>query len=326
MSVQNPHDRFFRESFGRIEIAQNYLEEYLPSDVLNVLDLTDLQLQDGSFIDEEMQEHQTDLLYRTSLTNGDVAHFYFLFEHKSYPEPLIAMQLLRYMVRFWERQLKEDEVLTAVIPIVIYHGERVWRVSTEFLSLIDVPDAIRPFLPNFQYHLSDFSHLSDETIRGRIWLRVCLSVLRSILNPQLHHELNDLINLMFELSSKQTGLEYMHTILYYLGRATGKVTKKDLQQALLQQGEPGEQLMGTIAEEFIQEGMQQGMQQGLQQGLQAMRQNILDVLRLRLDVSETLFQAQVNEVDNFDDLQMLVRRAATVEEIEQFKQALDALG
>lgn len=84
--------------------------------------------------------------------------------------------------------------------------------------------------------------------------------------------------------------------------------------------------MGTIAEEFIQQGIQQGMQQGMQQGLQAMRQNILDVLRLRFDVSETLFQEQVNEVDNFDDLQLLVRRAATVEEIEQFKQALDALG
>ena len=30
MTVQNPHDKFFRESFGRIHIARNYLEEYLP--------------------------------------------------------------------------------------------------------------------------------------------------------------------------------------------------------------------------------------------------------------------------------------------------------
>ncbi len=168
MSIQNPHDRFFRESFGRIEITQNYLEEYLPQEVLDVLELTDLQLQDGSFIDEEMQEHQTDLLYRTSLKNGEPAYLYFLFEHKSYPETMIALQLLRYMVRFWERQLKEGEALTAVIPIVIYHGKRIWNISTEFLALMDVPEVIRPFLPNFHYHLSDFSHLSDETIRGKI--------------------------------------------------------------------------------------------------------------------------------------------------------------
>jgi hypothetical protein len=58
MTVQNAHDRFFRESFGRLHIARNYLQEYLPHPVLALLDLDTLALQDGSFIDEEMQEHQ----------------------------------------------------------------------------------------------------------------------------------------------------------------------------------------------------------------------------------------------------------------------------
>lgn len=39
MSVQNPHDCFFRESFGRLEIARNYLEEYLPANVRRLLNL-----------------------------------------------------------------------------------------------------------------------------------------------------------------------------------------------------------------------------------------------------------------------------------------------
>ena len=47
-----------------------------------------------------MQAHQTDLLYRVRLANGGQAYIYFLFEHKSYPDPLVALQLLRYMVRF----------------------------------------------------------------------------------------------------------------------------------------------------------------------------------------------------------------------------------
>ncbi|MBX3056242.1 MAG: Rpn family recombination-promoting nuclease/putative transposase [Anaerolineae bacterium] len=38
MSVHNPHDRFFRESFSRPEIVRNYLEEYLPADLLALLD------------------------------------------------------------------------------------------------------------------------------------------------------------------------------------------------------------------------------------------------------------------------------------------------
>jgi predicted transposase/invertase (TIGR01784 family) len=100
MTVQNPHDRFFRESFGRLEIVRNYLEEYLPAEVRRLLNLDSLARQEGSFIDEAMKEHQSDLLYQVQLTSGAEAYLYFLFEHKSYPDPLVGLQLLRYMVRF----------------------------------------------------------------------------------------------------------------------------------------------------------------------------------------------------------------------------------
>ncbi len=209
MTVQNPHDRFFRDSFGRPEIARNYLEEYLPSDVRSLLDLEHLVLQDGSFIDETMQEHQTDLLYEVRLTTGDKAYVYFLFEHKSYPAPLVSLQLLRYMVRCWERQAKENNALSPIIPLIIYHGEKAWPVPTDFLALLNAPEGLRPYQPDFCYHLTDFSYLSDETIRGKIWLR-------AIFNPQLRNDLDDLVALIFRLSQQQTGLEYIRTNLYYL--------------------------------------------------------------------------------------------------------------
>ena len=111
MSVQNPHDRFFRQSFGRPDIARNFLEEYLPPDLQQALDLNTLVLQDGSFVDEEMQTHHTDLVYQVGLTHNSHAYLYFLFEHKSYPDPWVAFQLLRYMTRLWERQRQGKEPL-----------------------------------------------------------------------------------------------------------------------------------------------------------------------------------------------------------------------
>ena len=60
MTVQNPHDRFFRESFGRLEIARNYLQEYLPDKIRALLNLDSLALQEGSFIDEEFVERLID--------------------------------------------------------------------------------------------------------------------------------------------------------------------------------------------------------------------------------------------------------------------------
>ena len=268
MIIQNLHDRFFRESFSRPEIVRSYLEEYLPAELNGLLNLDELILQDSSFIDETMQKHQTDLLYAVRLTTGEKAFVYFLFEHKSYPDPLVGLQLLRYMVRFWERQTKEGSALSPIIPLVIYHGEKAWRTPTEFLDLLDAPEALRPFLPDFRYHLTDFSWLSDETIRGTVWLRVTTAVLRAVRNPHLGDELEDLIALMFELDQQQTGLEYIRTILYYLSKATDRVDREDLKKALLSQGEQGENVMATIAQEYIQEGYEKGMERGMKRGME----------------------------------------------------------
>ncbi|HRQ37627.1 MAG TPA: Rpn family recombination-promoting nuclease/putative transposase [Chloroflexota bacterium] len=260
--------QFPRDSFGRPEIARNYLEEYLPADLLALLDLDSLILQEGTFIDESLREQQSDLLYQTRLKgDGRALFLYFLFEHKSQPELLIALQLLGYLPGIWQGQVKQKQPLSPIIPLVVYHGEKLWHVPTDFFSLLDAPAGLRPYLLDFHYQISDFSHLSGEEIKGEIWLRVCLSVLRAIFHPGLRHELQPLIELAFALWEKETGVEYIRTILYYLTRATNRVSREELEQALLTQGTPGEKLMGTIADEYIKQGVQQGLKQGLEQGL-----------------------------------------------------------
>ncbi|GIK54634.1 MAG: Rpn family recombination-promoting nuclease/putative transposase [Chloroflexi bacterium] len=263
-----------------------YLEEYLPADLLALLDLDTLILQDGSFIDETLREQQSDLLYQTRLQgDGRALYLYFLFEHKSQPELLIALQLLGYLLAIWQEQVKQKQPLAPIIPLVVYHGEKVWHVPTDFFSLLGAPEGLRPYLLDFHYQLSDFSHLSAEEIKGEIWLRVCLSVLRAIFHPGLRHELRPLIELAFELHEKETGVEYIRTIMYYLTRATGRVSRAELEQALLAQGAPGEKLMATIADEYIQIGMEKGLKRGLEQGLeQGLERSILRILQRRFGV------------------------------------------
>jgi hypothetical protein len=42
--IPDPHDRFFRESFGRKEIACDFLRHQLPEDLLGELDLATLSI------------------------------------------------------------------------------------------------------------------------------------------------------------------------------------------------------------------------------------------------------------------------------------------
>lgn len=267
MTVQNPHDKFFRESFSRIEVARNFLEEYLPYDVSAEIQLDTLTLQSESFVDETLREHQTDLLYQAYLSSGETGYIYLLFEHKSYPDAEVAFQLLRYMVRIWTRMREDGQKLQPIIPIVIYHGERKWNVSTDFQALFaHLPSALQDYTPQYHYLLRDFSHRSETELRGDLWLLTVLLVLRSILSPTLSTQLPDIIKLAMKLMEQHNGLDFVYTILYYLSVGTDKVSRIELEDALEQYGSQGNQIMATLAQQWVEEGIQQGIRQGIQQG------------------------------------------------------------
>lgn len=151
--LTNPHDRFFKETFTRIEVARDFFANYLPRPVVDVLDLESLTLQSGSFIDSDLQEQFADLLYQVDLhadvpgPGEDSAYLYLLLEHKSYPDPNTPFQLLRYLVRIWERDVQGEKALRPIVPVVVYHGRERWRVATEFGGLFDAPEALRAYWP-----------------------------------------------------------------------------------------------------------------------------------------------------------------------------------
>jgi predicted transposase YdaD len=83
----------------------------LPAEVSALFNLDTLSLTEDTFIDEEMQPHQADLLYQVRLQDGQHAYVYFLFEHKSYLDRMAALQLLRYLLRFSDFSHLSDETI-----------------------------------------------------------------------------------------------------------------------------------------------------------------------------------------------------------------------
>jgi len=75
-------------------------------------------------------EESADLLYHVNLHKQGDAYLYILLEHKSYPDPQTPFQLLRYLVRIWERDSREGEDLRPIVPVVVYHGQERWRAAT----------------------------------------------------------------------------------------------------------------------------------------------------------------------------------------------------
>ena len=169
--LPNPHDRFFKEVFSRPEIAADFLANYLPGSVTGVLDLTNPELVKGSFVDAELRQHFSDLLYRVRLRAGPEAFVYLLFEHKSAPDDRVAFQLLRYLLRIWEPIARRHMAkLPPIFPLVLYHGRSKWTIARNFGATIDWDRAepLKRYVPEFEYYVCDLTEYEADEIQGAI--------------------------------------------------------------------------------------------------------------------------------------------------------------
>jgi predicted transposase/invertase (TIGR01784 family) len=166
--LSNPHDHFFKAVFSEPALAGDFLAHHLPAEVLPLLDLARLEIRKDSFIDPDLAEHRSDLLYAVPLADGAPGDVYVLFEHKSYPEPAIVLDLLRYLVRIWEQWRREHsgEPLPVIVPLMLYHGRERWSAATRFATLLQAPPALLPYIPDFGYQLTDLSHYRVRSSRG----------------------------------------------------------------------------------------------------------------------------------------------------------------
>ena len=150
-----PHDSFFRALLDDPERASTLIREYLPGEVVDQLADDPPELVDGTYVDDDLRDSQSDRLFKVRLTSGKPALLYVLLEHKSSPDARTPLQMLGYMARIWERHAQgRAEVLRAlppIIPLVIYHGDRRWTVPTSVLDCIDADPAIMGYLREMRY-------------------------------------------------------------------------------------------------------------------------------------------------------------------------------
>lgn len=106
--INNPHDKFFKENFSRIDVAQNFLANHLPEEALKYIDINHLEPKKDGFVNRRLAESHSDILYSTRI-GGQEGYLYFLFEHKSYVERDTMFQLMHYMTEIWRACLKQGK-------------------------------------------------------------------------------------------------------------------------------------------------------------------------------------------------------------------------
>ena len=68
-AVHNPHDKIVKSTLTNIELAKKFFALYLLPSLKKDIKLNTLKLQKGTFVDKELREHLTDLLYKVKIGN-----------------------------------------------------------------------------------------------------------------------------------------------------------------------------------------------------------------------------------------------------------------
>jgi predicted transposase/invertase (TIGR01784 family) len=262
----NIHDAFFKQVLSDPNLAGTFLSEHLPPDVANLLDPASPEPVPGSFVDEELRQHHSDLLFRVRLKGGRDAFAYVLMEHKSSPDPGARLQLLRYVVRMlvhWYDQNKQQLPLPLVLPLLAHQGPEGWTLSCEFADLFgSVPEPLRPYLPSFRHALVDLPLIDDRALSAEARLRAFLKALKYSRRP----ELPDCIDLVL---AEAPGLEEkdLLVILTYLDRGSIALDNKVMHEAL-QRLVPDrkERIMGWLTQPYYDKGKAEGRAEGRAEG------------------------------------------------------------
>lgn len=289
--LPNPHDGFFRDAFSREEVGRDFLHNYLPPEIVRILDLKSAELTKDSFTDKELRMHFSDMIYKMRLKKGGgPAYVFIVLEHKSYPDWLVGFQLLRYMVRIWEQIVRKHQkekkkkkagkkgkrktdgespfLLPLVLPVLICHGRSAWNIPADFRSLLPECPEFASYIPDFRYVICDISSYSDDEIKGMVMLRVAMLVMKYIFRDDLAERLPEILGLMRDLVQKRSGLEFLETIMIYLSRGTDRLSEQELGESVRKAfSDEGGEIMPTLAEKWKNEGNLEGLLEGIELAL-----------------------------------------------------------
>ena len=164
MNLSNkPHDHLFKSTFSDKRIATDYIRNFLPTSLSSRLDLSTLELTQSSYVNSDLKEYFSDVVYRCSYGEEEI-NLSLLFEHKSKPDGIIYLQLLRYLLEAWTQPSKKKGGLKIIVPIVVYHGKENWkkRAFSSFFPGLD--ENLMPFIPNFDYVFTNLADWTDEAL------------------------------------------------------------------------------------------------------------------------------------------------------------------
>lgn len=266
--TSRPHDALCKAAFTSPEHAAALLRSILPPAIRDAIRWDTLAQVPGSFIDEDLDDNHTDLLFSAKLVGTDLdAYIYLLFEHRSTPEHNLPRRMLGYLGLVWDEHGKQHGgPLPIVIPILISHVPGGWTGPVSMQELFEpTPDSIpglAKYVPHITMVVEDLAHLSNDELKQRAlatFPKLALWLLRDARDADtLFANLAFWVETFREALRAPNGMDAVKQLLSYISWVCSDMHFHEFREKIRQQLPETEAATMTIAEELIQQGRTEG--------------------------------------------------------------------
>ena len=306
---KNPHDRYVKASFDEPRVVLDLFESWLSPEVKKLCRYTEFERIKESFVDHELQECFTDVLFRVPMVEDPdgSAWFYFLIEHLRTNDRMVAFRDWGYKHRIAEFHIQQTQrnEIPFIQTFVIYNGETSFTAPVNPVGLVNAPEPLaRSMFEGFR--LIDVSNISDAILKEQIWAGVFLMMLKHINDPDIVAILVNLAYHLREIGANGTGLEFLSVVLTWLARA-GKSEQPELIAQVIREhvSAEAEVFYMSIADVLEKRGLEKGIEKGIEQERKEFtlrlirqgvdRQTIQAVSLLSFDQIDALFRRERGE-------------------------------
>lgn len=154
--------------------------------------------------------------------------------------------------------IRKDQTLWPVATIVLYFGTKAWDGPETLWELIDIPEVLKPVIPNYHINLVQVAFLEEDVIQK------FTSDFRVIAEFFRAKRLGKTQEIMYNNKQKWIHvaemMEFFHTF-------TGDKRYRTYKAFLVERSEKGEVNMCTLLDAFEEQGIAKGIKQGIEQGI-----------------------------------------------------------
>ncbi|OHD11212.1 MAG: hypothetical protein A2086_08385 [Spirochaetes bacterium GWD1_27_9] len=218
--LTNIHNNFFLQLLSKKQNAIDFLRISLPKEIFEQIDFDYLDFDKETHILPKLKSSMKDLVVKTKLKNKKEVDFYLLLEHKSTidndkPKDLF-IQIFKYIFNITFEDYKNNKELRLVIPLVFYHGQKEWKIPSNFKDIFEVDESLKKHLIDFNYILFNTKDNPsiDKEIINNIHLYSGLIALKTIYDEE-YKSLLEIIRL-FYIYDKFKSMEELEIIIYYI--------------------------------------------------------------------------------------------------------------